>query len=109
MRFYRIQHPEGLGLWYNTSGEFKEEIAKMDVACKDLEMGYDEQCAGGYHSATDSLKSLFEWFSPEEIVDLQKLSYFINVYDSEDFKFCDKYNHWLFSKHNYKHVATIDI
>jgi hypothetical protein len=49
--FFRVHHPDNLGLWYNKDGAFTREIDKLNLACKDLEMDPNPDCAGDFSPA----------------------------------------------------------
>lgn len=107
--FYRVHHPKELGLWYNNKGEFTHEIGKLDLKCANLEMGFDDTCKDGFLSCTDSLDSLFQWFSRDELFKLKDNGYDICIFKSEESKFCEKYKHFLFKQQGSLLIAKINI
>jgi hypothetical protein len=86
--YYRIAHEKtNQGLWYDSKGIFTGLIHKEFDFCKnkDLEMPFDKEIVG-YLSATHSLDFLFNWFSKEDIFNLEKFGYFITVYEASKVK-----------------------
>lgn len=107
--FFRVHHPDNLGLWYNAQGEFIKEISKHAIGCADLEMDPNPDCAGGYLSCTESLDTLFDWFTKEEIQRLEEAGYRTCVFKSNDFKFHEKYKHFLFKQEGALLVAQMKL
>lgn len=107
--FYRVHHPKGLGLWYNQDGAFTSMVTKLNVNCKDLDMSHDDECVGGYLSCTDSLDTLLQWFSKEEITMLSEHGYELVVFESDNYKMCNKYNHHLIHATSAKQIAAITL
>lgn len=107
--FFRVHHPDNLGLWYNKDGIFTKEIEKYGIACADLEMDKNEEYAGGYLSCTDSLDNLFNWFTRQEIQKLEEAGYRTCVFKAEEHKFHDKYKHFLFKQEGSILVAEIQL
>jgi hypothetical protein len=92
--FYRVGAPTEEGLWYNKRGEFTGLIHTEFNWCNvsKLQMPFNEQLVG-YLSVADSLEHLYQWFSKEELLRLQKLGFNIYEYKAVDFKFYDMYKH----------------
>lgn len=93
--FYRVANTETeQGLWYDFKGQFTGLIhSKFDFCTNTkLPMPFDENIVG-WLSATDTLDSLFNWFSKEDIERLEEHGYFITVYEAVDYKFHQ--NHWV--------------
>lgn len=107
--FFRVHHPDNLGLWYNANGEFTQEIQKHDISCANLEMDYNEDCVGGFLSCTDSLDNLFNWFSKAEIQRLEEAGYRACVFKANESKFHEKYKHFLFKEEGSILVAQIKL
>ena len=107
--FYRVHHPRELGLWYNDKGEFTHEIGKLELNVADLEMDKNEECDGNFLSCTHSLDSLFDWFSRKELFKLKDAGYDICIFKSDNFKFHEKYKHFLFQRKGSLLVAKINI
>lgn len=107
--YYRVSNIEtNQGLWYNFLGEFTGLIHEKFNFCthKDLAMDYDESIRG-YLSVADSLEGLYKWFSKGDILMLQKYNYFIHVYESNDVKFYDKFQHFIINQSSSKLVDRI--
>ena len=107
--FYRVHHPRDLGLWYNGKAEFTNEIEKLDLKCAKLDMSFDDNCAGGFISCTDTLDNLYNWFSREELLKLVDNGYDVLVFKAEESKFHEKFKHHLFKKEGSIIVAKINI
>lgn len=73
----RVENPNtGEGLWYNTWGDFTEYVKTLaDGQCRDLPMPYNEDIAGGWYSACDNFKDMSNWFSPEDLLQLEARGY----------------------------------
>lgn len=111
MKFYRVCNPETQqGLWYDFNGEFTGLIHDQFNFCtnNELRMDFDPELQG-YLSATDSLDTLFNWFTKEDILKLQDHGYYIHVYETEDFKFYERFQHQIISQHNSKIVKQIKL
>lgn len=93
--FYRVASElTGQGLWYDQCGAFTGFIHNRFRFCmnRNLQMPFDESIVG-WLSVTTSLDELFDWFSKEDIVKLQRHGWNIYEYQSDEFR---KYqNHWL--------------
>lgn len=110
-KFYRVANTKTKqGLWYDYSGEFTGLIHNKFNFClnTDLKMDFDEEISG-YLSATDTLEDLFKWFTKEDILKLQNFGYSIHVYETEDYKWYDKFSHWVISQENSKLINQIKI
>lgn len=86
--FYRVCNPHTeQGLWYHFNGKFTGLIHNQFNFCKnnELKMDFDEELVG-WLSATDSLESLYNWFTKEDIIKLQKHGWFIYKYEDEKSK-----------------------
>lgn len=62
-------------------------------------MDFDEEIKG-YISATDSLENLWNWFTREDILKLQEFGWFIHIYETDDYKFYEKFQHPIISQTN---------
>lgn len=107
--FFRIHHPDNLGLWYNKDGVFTRELDKYSLSCANLEMDKNDDCAGGFLSCTDTLDNLFNWFTREEIQRLEEAGYRACVFKAQEHKFHDKYKHFLFKEEGSILVAQIKL
>lgn len=85
--FYRVGVETEQGLWYNKNGEFTGLIHNdfKWLKASNLQMPFDLELRG-YLSVADSLEHLYQWFSREEIIALQKQGFFIYEYEATDYK-----------------------
>lgn len=110
-KFYRVCNTSTKqGLWYDYKGIFTGLIHKDFDFCLNskLEMDYDPELSG-YISVTDEYDTLFKWFSKEDILKLQKYGYCIHVYESEDYKFYDRFQHYVINQNNCKLLKQIKL
>lgn len=110
-QFYRVCNVDTQqGLWYNFSGEFTGLIHDKFNFCKnkDLLMDFDLELTG-YLSATDSLDTLYNWFSEEDIKQLQKHGWYIHVYETDDYKFYEKFQHLVINQNKAKLIQKIEL
>jgi len=109
--FYRVCNTDTKqGLWYNQDGEFTGLIHSDFNFCRnsELKMDFDEELPG-YMSVTDEYDTLFNWFSKEDILKLQKHGYYIHVYESDDYKFYNRFQHWVVNQESAKLVERIEL
>ena len=95
MMYYRLGHEiSEQGLWYDQNGNFTGLIHNEFnfCECNKLLMDYDPEIVG-YISVADSIEHLLQWFPVKDIVELQKHGYKVDVYESEDVKFYEKFQH----------------
>lgn len=107
--FYRVANRHsGQGLWYDNTGDFTGLIHDKFNFCKnkDLSMAFDSELVG-WLSATDSLETLYQWFTEEDIKKLQKHDWYIAVYETDDYKFYDKFQHYVVNQNNIKFLEYI--
>ena len=71
-------------------------------------MDFDEELVG-YLSATDSLETLYNWFTKEDIIKLQEHGWFIHVYETDDYHFYDRFQHQVISQANSKLLEKIEL
>ena len=93
--FYRVCNLVTMqGLWYDYKGEFTGLIHEKFKFClnNELRMDYDPEIVG-WLSATDSMDSLWNWFTKDDIKELQKHDYFIHVFEAEEEKFYERFQH----------------
>jgi len=98
--FYRVCNSvTEQGLWYNPRGTFAGLIHNMFDFCKnkDLKMDFDPELIG-WLSATDSLSELFGWFPIEDIKKLQKFGWHLHVYNAKDYRFYDRFQHFVINQ-----------
>lgn len=102
MKFYRVSNiVTQQGLWYDIDGNFTGLIHDRFNFCLNnaLPMDFDQELVG-YLSATPSLDTLYKWFTKDDIIELQKHDYYIHVYESDDYKFYERFQHDVISKEN---------
>lgn len=93
--FYRVNHEHTKqGLWYRFEGEFSGLIHNEFDFCQNsfLKMYFDKELVG-WLSATDSLEKLYHWFSVEDIKKLQEHGGFIHAFETDKWKFYEKFQH----------------
>lgn len=98
--FYRVAHKDtNQGLWYDNKGEFTGLIHNELSFCKnkDLQMPFDESIVG-WLSATDSLKDLWNWFTEEDVEQLEQHGFFITTYLATNYRYHN--NHWVIDQHS---------
>lgn len=108
-QFYRVCNEQTQqGLWYDINGNFTGLIHNKFNFCLNnkLKMDYDPEIVG-WLSAADSLDMLYNWFTPTDIVQLQTKGWFINVYETEQFKFYDRFQHPIIKQDSIKHINQI--
>jgi len=109
--FYRVCHIETLqGLWYDYKGNFTGFIHDRLKFCKnnELKMDFDDEIVG-WLSATDSLETLFHWFTVEDIKQLQKHGWFIHVFVAEDIKFYERFQHQIIKQDTSRLLKVLNI
>lgn len=109
--FYRVCNINtGQGLWYKPNGIFSGLIHDEFNFCKnkDLEMDFDLELVG-WLSTTDSLEGLYQWFTKDDIIKLQKEGWFIHEYETDDYKFYDKFQHYVIKQYNNTLVKIIEV
>lgn len=107
--FYRVSNEATQqGLWYNSDGTFTGLIHDKFNFCKNstLAMDYDETLCG-YLSATDDLEGLFQWFTKEDIIALQEHGWFLHKYESDDYWFYDRFQHFVVKQDTLKVIEKI--
>ena len=108
-QFVRVCNPETQqGLWYDFKGNFTGLIHNEFKFCKNhaLAMDYDEELKG-YLSAAVDMDQLYFWFSKEDILQLQEHGYFIHVYETDDYKFYERFQHYVINQQKAKLVDKI--
>lgn len=109
--FYRVCNINtGQGLWYKPNGAFSGLIHNKFSFCKnsELKMDFDEELVG-WLSATDNLEDLYNWFTKEDIINLQKENWFIHEYETDDYKFYDRFQHYVIKQYNNTLINVIEI
>lgn len=105
--FYRVANTEtNQGLWYDAKGNFTGLIHSKFKFCSNakLQMPYDENIVG-YLSTTDKLDDLFNWFTKDDIIKLEKYGYYITVFESNDYK--EYENHWVIKQDSAEIIKCI--
>jgi hypothetical protein len=100
--FYRVSNVEtNQGLWYDQKGQFTGLIHGEFNFClnNELKMDFDETIQG-YLSTVKSVDDLFKWFTKEDIMKLQNFNYFIHEYETKDYRYYDRFQHWLINQEN---------
>lgn len=108
-KFYRVcNHETEQGLWYSFNGNFTGLIHNEFNFCKnnELKMDFDPELVG-WLSATDSLETLYHWFPQEDIIRLQSNGWFIYVYESNNYKFYERFQHLIIHQASSKIVEKI--
>jgi hypothetical protein len=94
--FYRVCNPTTeQGLWYDFKGNFTGLIHNEFNFCKntDLKMDYDPELVK-WLSATESIDDLFQWFTFQDILNLQDRGWYVHEYETENFKFYNRFKHF---------------
>lgn len=110
-QFYRISNAETeQGLWYDFEGKFTGLIHNKFNFCKNnsLPMDFDPALVG-YLSAADTLKKLYEWFPIEDILELQKHGYYLHIYETDNYKFYDKFQHNVIKQSESTLIRKVDL
>lgn len=110
-KFYRVNHLETQqGLWYDFKGEFTGLIHNEFDFCLNnkLKMDFDPELVG-WLSATDSLEALYNWFPKDDIIKLQNHKWFIHVYETEDVKFYERFQHQVIKQDTAKLLGVIKL
>lgn len=111
MKFYRVCNPEqAQGLWYSFDGEFTGLIHDRFKFClnNELRMDFDEDIVG-YLSAVPDLGILWQWFTEDDVRELQKHGWFIHEYESEDYWFYERFQHHVIHKEKSIIIRKIEI
>ena len=109
--YYRVCHKDTLqGLWYTFNGDFTGLIHNEFNFCqnKDLKMDFDEEIVG-WLSATESLESLWQWFSKEDIIELQKYGWYIHEFEAKDCRFYERFQHFVIKQESAKVLKVIEL
>ena len=71
-------------------------------------MDFDPEIVG-WLSATDSLDTLFFWFTREDIAKLQLHGWFIHEFEAEDVKFYERFQHLIIKQDTAKVVKVHEL
>jgi hypothetical protein len=110
-KYYRVCNKETLqGLWYDYKGQFTGLIHEEFAFCTNnkLEMDFDPEIVG-WLSATESLETLYNWFSKEDITCLQKHGWYIHEFEAVDVKFYERFEHQIIKQETSKVLRVIDL
>lgn len=110
-KYYRVCNKETLqGLWYDYKGQFTGLIHEEFAFCTNnqLEMDFDPEIVG-WLSATDSLETLYNWFTKDDIYHLQKWGWFIHEFEAVDVKFYERFQHQVINQETSKVLRVINL
>ena len=110
-KYYRVCNKETLqGLWYDYKGNFTGLIHLDFNFCanNELEMDFDDEIVG-WLSATDSLESLWKWFTVDDIIQLQSHGWFIHEFEAADVKFYERFQHLIIKQDTSKVLRVIEL
>jgi hypothetical protein len=110
-KYYRVCHKETLqGLWYDYKGEFTGLIHNDFNFCANnkLEMDFDPEIVG-WLSATDSLETLWKWFTEDDIKQLQEHGWYIHEFEATDVKFYERFQHLIIKQDTSKVLRVIEL
>ena len=110
-KYYRVCNKETLqGLWYDYKGQFTGLIHEEFAFCTNnqLEMDFDPEIVG-WLSATDSLETLWNWFTKSDILELQKHGWFIHEFEAVDVKFYERFQHQVINQETSKLLRVIEL
>jgi hypothetical protein len=110
-KYYRVCNKETLqGLWYTINGSFTGFIHDKFSFClnTELKMDFDVELVG-WLSATDNLEDLFNWFTKEDIVELQKHGWYIHEFEATEVKFYERFQHLIINQNTSKVLRVINI
>ena len=109
MKFYRVSNINTeQGLWYDFQGNFTGLIHDRFNFClnNQLRMDFDPELVG-YISAVETLEQLEKWFPQKDILQLEKMGWFIHEYEAEDFKFYERFQHTVINQESSRLVRRI--
>jgi len=109
--FYRVCHETTQqGLWYDFKGDFTGLIHNEFEFCENssLKMDFDDELVG-WLSAVNKLDDLWQWFTQEDIKQLQKYGWFIHEYEAFDCKYYERFNHNVINQKTSKVVKKIEL
>jgi len=109
--FFRVNNIDTQqGLWYDQKGEFTGLIHDKFSFCQNtsLRMDFDSDIVG-YVSVVETLEQLYAWFSKEDIFKLQEHGWFIHQYTSDDYKWYDRFSHYVMNQENSVKVENFRI
>ena len=71
-------------------------------------MDFDQELVG-WLSATESIESLYQLFTENDILELQKRGWFIHEFEAGDFKFYEKFQHLVINQETSKFIRIIEL
>lgn len=85
---YRVENQVTMGgLWYNEAVEKTDFIKTIPNAMnRDLPMDFDPTFAGGWYSAGESIPQMRNWFSANDMMELEKAGYHLYKIDVKDYR-----------------------
>lgn len=107
--FYRLEDKvTHQGLWYDFKGEFTGLIHDKFAFCMNsqLPMPFDIKLVG-WLSATETLDELFNWFSKEDIQNLEEYGYRVAIYQASEYRYHN--NHWIINKDSSRLVEQLSL
>ncbi len=107
--FYRVCNPQThQGLWYDFQGNFTGLIHNRFSYCANnaLKMDYDPEIVG-FLSATRTLEDLYQWFSLGDILRLQCDGWFVYEFESTNYKWYERFSHWVIKQDDSRVVRRI--
>jgi hypothetical protein len=110
-RFFRVCHKDTLqGLWYDYQGRFTGLIHDEFSFCEnsDLKMDFDPDLVG-WLSAVETIETLFNWFTKEDIKQLENKGWFIHEFETSTYRFYDKFQHILIDQNDSVVIRMINI
>lgn len=109
--FYRVSHEvTKQGLWYARDGRFTGLIHDELSFCANyaLSMDFDPEVVG-YVSVVETLEQLYHWFPVGDILRLQERGWFAYEYRSGDYKWYERFGHYLAKMDSIKEVRKITL
>ena len=84
----RVEHPEGIGLWYNSTGQFHGMIHGLEMGASGLDMDFDEHfvSGGNWFSGVKDVEMLRMWFPGDDLQLLFKHGYNLYEFEVVDYK-----------------------
>ena len=73
-----------------------------------LEMDFDPEIVG-WLSATESLATLWRWFTEDDIKKLQEHGWYIHEFEATDVKFYERFQHLIIKQDTSKVLRIIEI
>lgn len=110
-KFYRVCHKDTLqGLWYDYRGQFTGLIHDKFNFCANnkLEMDFDPEIVG-WLSATDTLESLWNWFTQDDIKTLQEHGWYIHEFEAHEYKFYERFQHIIINQDTSIVIKVIEL